>query len=63
MKQIFPEKELRGLCPNFHIHVFWAIYIFPQSVCLFCCRKYVESCGKALKDTWGRAINFLGLHK
>ncbi len=21
-KQIFPEKELRGLCPNFHIHVF-----------------------------------------
>jgi hypothetical protein len=22
MKQIFPEKELRGLCPNFHIHVF-----------------------------------------
>ncbi len=20
----------------------WAIYIFPQSVCLFCCRKYVD---------------------
>ncbi len=22
------EKELRGLSPNFHIHV-WSIYIFP----------------------------------
>jgi hypothetical protein len=21
LKQIFPEKEYRGLCPNFHIHV------------------------------------------
>jgi hypothetical protein len=21
LKQIFPEKELRGHCPNFHIHV------------------------------------------
>jgi hypothetical protein len=21
LKQIFPEKELRGLSPNFHIHV------------------------------------------
>jgi hypothetical protein len=20
----------------------WAIYIFPQSICLFCCRKYVD---------------------
>ncbi len=39
-KQIFPEKELCGLSPNFHAHVsVWAIYIFPQSVCLFCCRK------------------------
>jgi hypothetical protein len=37
-KQIFPEKELRGLSPNFHIHVS-AIFIFPQSVCLLCCRS------------------------
>ncbi len=45
-KQIFPEKELRGHSPNFHIHVtimcLWANYIFPPSICLFCCRKYVD---------------------
>ncbi len=23
---VFPEKELRGLSPNFQIHVLWAIY-------------------------------------
>jgi hypothetical protein len=38
LKQIFPEKELRGLSPNFNIHVS-AIFIFPQSVCLLCCRS------------------------
>ncbi len=51
-----------------------AIYIFPGSVCLFCCRKI---CGppilgiyKSRTDThecrnwdWGRAIPFLGIHK
>ncbi len=31
---VFPEKELRGLSPNFHIYVF-AIYIFPRSAHLF----------------------------
>jgi hypothetical protein len=36
-KQIFPEKELRGLSPNLHIHHIH--YIFPRSVCLFFCRK------------------------
>jgi hypothetical protein len=42
-EQIFLEKELRGHSPNFHIHVcVWAIYIFPQSICIFCCRKYVD---------------------
>jgi hypothetical protein len=37
-KQIFPEKEYRGLSPNFHIHasVNDLQYIFPLSVCLFC---------------------------
>ncbi len=31
-KRIFPEKELRGHSPNFHIHVSaGSIYIFPQS--------------------------------
>jgi hypothetical protein len=55
-KKIFPEKELRGLSPNFYIHVSVSnLYIFPQSVCLFCCRKI---CGpileiyNSLTDTW-----------
>jgi hypothetical protein len=36
-KQIFPEKEWRGLSPNFHIHV--SVRGFPRSACLFCYRK------------------------
>ncbi len=32
----------------------WAIYIFPGSVFLFCCRKTWD---------WGHAIPFLGIHK
>jgi hypothetical protein len=50
-KQIFPEKELRGLSPNFHIN---EIYIFPPSVCLFCCRKIcgpILGINKYLTDT------------
>ncbi len=42
-KRKFTEKELRGLIPNLHIHVFESdiyIYIYiPQSVFLFGCRK------------------------
>ncbi len=47
LKQIFPKKELCGLSPIFHIHVFASdLYcIFPGSVCLFCCGK---TCGPIL---------------
>jgi hypothetical protein len=46
-KQILPEKELRGLSPNFHIHVYVSdLYVYPTTVCLFCCRKI---CGPILK--------------
>ncbi len=52
----------------------WEIYIFPGSVCLFCCRKikYVDRSliYKSLTDTWmwklrlrGRAIPRKGIHK
>ncbi len=43
-KQIFPEKEYRGLSPNFRFHasVSDLQYVFPRSVCLFCWRKYVD---------------------
>jgi hypothetical protein len=39
--KIFPEKELRGLSPNFQFHVSISDlqYIFPRAVCLFCYRK------------------------
>jgi hypothetical protein len=32
---VFSEKELRGLSPNFHIHVLCSIDIFPRSAHLF----------------------------
>ncbi len=32
-KQIVPEKELRGLSPNFHIHVsLWVISYIPRRI-------------------------------
>ncbi len=39
-----PRKGIaRGHSPSFHIHVcLWTIYIFSQSIGLFCCRKYVN---------------------
>ncbi len=59
--------------PNFHVHVSASdlCTVFPQSLCLFCCRKI---CGpilgiyKSLKDDGGngdcgRAIPFQGIHK
>ncbi len=49
----------------------WAIYIFPQSVCLFCCRKIggpMVGRYKSLTKTWMfklglRTVSFLGAHK
>ncbi len=73
-KQIFPEKELRGLSPNFHTFMcLWVIYVFPGLARLFCCRRI---CGRLLgiylyhshihewgNWDWGRLIPFLGIHK
>ncbi len=71
-KQIFPGKVYRGLSPNSTLMGLWAIYIFPQSVSLFCWRKYVDrswdyiirsqthECGNF---GWGRAIPRKGIHK
>ncbi len=50
----------------------WAIYIFPQSVCLFCWRKYVDRSWDYINRSqtyecwnwgWGRAIPRKGIHK
>ncbi len=52
----------------------WAIYIFPRSFCLFCCREIcrpilgiycikrsqIHECGNW---DWGRAVSFLRVHK
>ncbi len=39
LKQIFPEKELRGYNPNSYVHVSVSDLYIPWSVCLFSCRK------------------------
>jgi hypothetical protein len=50
----------------------WAIYIFPQSVSLFCWRKYVDRTWDYINHSqahecwnwsWGRAIPRKGIHK
>ncbi len=50
----------------------WAIYIFPRSICLYCCRKYVDRSWEYINRSqkhecgnwdWGRAIPRKGIHK
>jgi hypothetical protein len=50
----------------------WAIYIFPPSICLFCCRKYVDRSREYINCSqthecrnwdWGRAIPRKGMHQ
>ncbi len=50
----------------------WAIYIFPRSMCLFCCRKYVDRYWEYIKRLqthecvnwdWGRAFPIKGILK
>jgi len=52
LKQIFPEKEYRGLSPNFHIHVsVTELYISTMGLPVLLeeiCRLIL---GKSLKDT------------
>jgi hypothetical protein len=71
-KQMFPEKELRGQGPNFHTLGLWAIYIFPRSICIFCCKKYMDRSWEYINVSqthecwnwdWGRAIPRKGIHK
>jgi hypothetical protein len=55
LKQIFPEKEYRGLSPNFHIHVSVSKLYIPTIGLPFLLE---ETCGpilriyKSLTDTW-----------
>ncbi len=53
------------LSSNSHIHLAVSVffYIFPQSFCLFCCRKVCGPIHECINWDWGRAIPFLGVHK
>ncbi len=55
-KKIFPERKLRGLSPNFYMHIYlWAIYTFQRSVCLFRCRKIggpILGINKSVTNVW-----------
>jgi hypothetical protein len=71
-KQIFPENQLHSHSPISTFMCLWAIYIFPRSICLFCCRKYVDRSWEYLNRSQtrecgncdrGRAIPRKGIHK
>ncbi len=72
-KQIFPEKEYRGLSPNFYIHVSVSnIYLPTIGLPIFCWRKYVDRSWDYINRSqthecwnwgWGRAIPRKGIHK
>jgi hypothetical protein len=49
----------------------WTIYKFPRSICLFCCRKYMDRSWEYINRSqtecgnwdWGHAIPRKGIHK
>ncbi len=62
---VWPRSQFTFMC-------LWQIYIFPQSVCLFCCWKYVDWSREYINRSqthecgnwdWSRAIPFLGIQK
>ncbi len=69
LKQIFPEKEYRGLSPKFMC--LWANYIFRRWIWLFCWRKYVDRSWEYINRSqthkcknwgWGHAIPRKGIY-
>jgi hypothetical protein len=73
-KQIFPEKELRGLFLNFHIHepvsdlyiptiglpILLQVNKWTDPGYIYINRSQIHECGNW---DWVRAIPFLGIHK
>jgi hypothetical protein len=66
LKQILPEKELRGLSPNFHIRVShdWSSYSasgnYVDRSWEYINLSPIRECGNW---DWVRAIPYLGIHK
>jgi hypothetical protein len=58
-KHIFPEKELRGLSPNFHIRVSVSASYIPRIGPHIFLQQKADRCAN-----WdcGRALPFLGIH-
>ncbi len=73
IKLLLPKQNYNVLSPSFYTHIYvWEIYIFPGSVCLFCCRKYVDQSWENINRSqtqecrnwdWGRAIPKKGIHE
>ncbi len=62
----------KGIVPISTFMWLWAIYIFPRSICLFCCRKYVYRSWEYINRSqthecgnwdWGRTIPRKGIYK
>jgi hypothetical protein len=69
-KQIFPERELRGLIPNFHIHVSLRYFYIPSIGRPILLQENMWSDSGNRSQThecgnwdWSRTIPFLGIHK
>ena len=56
----FPEKELRGLGPNFHISQDRSTYFPADRLWEYISRSQTHECGNW---NWGRAIPRKGIHK
>jgi hypothetical protein len=74
LKQIFPEKEYRGLSPKFHIHVSVSELYIPTMGLSLSWRKYVDRSWEYINRShsqthecrnwgWGRAIPRKGICK
>jgi hypothetical protein len=66
------KRNCTTTVPNSTFVCLWAIYIFPRSICLFSCRKYVDRSREYINRSqtdeggnldWGRAIPRKGIHK
>ncbi len=65
------KRKCAASVPIYTFVCLWSIYIFPWSICLFCCRKYVDRSWDNINRSqthecgnwdWGRAILRKGTH-